>query len=159
MRPVLSAPMSGVAGPELVAAVREAGGLGVLPTDGMTAGEIREAAARVRELTRRPFAIQIRIAPRGVRDPAELRELANGLSEVMTNLGLADPTTPEGEVFYDFACRREGEAFAERFAAILEIRPAAALSTCGGFREPEAEALFAAGSARNSSKSKPFLSA
>ncbi len=145
MRPVLSAPMSGVAGPELVAAVSEAGGLGVLPTDGMTAGEIREAAARVRELTRRPFAIQIRIAPRGVRDPAELRELANGLSEVMTNLGLADPTTPEGEVFYDFACRREGEAFAERFAAILEIRPAAALSTCGGFREPEAEALFAAG--------------
>lgn len=38
-RAVLSAPMTGTAGAKLVAAVSAAGGLGVLPTGGMTAEE------------------------------------------------------------------------------------------------------------------------
>lgn len=144
-RPVLSAPMTGIASPELVAAVSEAGGLGVLPTDGMTAGEIAAAAAAVRKRTQRPFAIELRIPPRTPLDPAALRELANGLSDVLVDLGLPDPTTPEGEAHYDFACSREIASFPERFAAALDARPAALLSTSGGFREPEAEALFRAG--------------
>lgn len=144
-RPILSAPMTGVAGPDLVAAVSNAGGLGVLPTNGMTAGEITAAAAAVRERTAKPFAIQLRIPPRAPQDPAALRELANGLSEVLVDLGLPDPTTPEGETHYDFAGQKEIEQFDERFAAVLAAKPVAVISTSGGFREPEEEALWKAG--------------
>lgn len=144
-RPILSAPMTGVAGPELVAAVSNAGGLGVLPTNGMTAEEIAAAATAVRERTEKAFAIQLRIPPRAPQDPATVRELANGLSEVLVDLGLPDPTTPEGEAYYDFTGENEIKQFAERFAAVLEAKPVAVISTSGGFREPEAEALWNAG--------------
>ena len=141
-RAVFSAPMTGTAGPELVAAVSAAGGLGVLPTGGMTASEIEKAAEKIRSLTDKPFAIQIRIPPKAAHRPQDLHELAEGLAEVLKGLRLPDPLSPEGEAFYDFASTREHETFDERFKAILAAKPAAVISTSGGFREPEAEALF-----------------
>ena len=141
-RAVLSAPMTGTAGPELVAAVSAAGGLGVLPTGGMTASEIEKTAEIIRSLTDKPFAIQIRIPPKVTHRPQDLRELAEGLAEVLKGLRLPDPLSPEGEAFYDFASSREHETFDECFKAILAAKPAAVISTSGGFREPEAEALF-----------------
>ncbi len=141
-RAVLSAPMTGTAGAKLVAAVSAAGGLGVLPTGGMTAEDIRKSAEEIRSLTDKPFAIQIRIPPKVTHRQEDLHELAEGLSEVLKDLELPDPLSPEGEAFYDFASVRERESFDERFAAILAAKPSAVISTSGGFREPEAEALF-----------------
>lgn len=144
-RPFLSAPMTGVAGAELVAAVSEAGGLGVLPAGRMTPDEITAAVAAVRALTKKPFAISIRIPPKVTHAPGDLKVLADGVSAVMEDLGLAATDAPGAAEAYDFACAREEETFAARFAAIVAAHPAAVLSTCGGFREPEAEALEAAG--------------
>jgi NAD(P)H-dependent flavin oxidoreductase YrpB (nitropropane dioxygenase family) len=45
--------------PELVAAVSNAGGLGVLGCSGLSGGQIREQAARIRELTAKPFGLNL----------------------------------------------------------------------------------------------------
>ncbi|MDO5532397.1 nitronate monooxygenase family protein [Sutterella sp.] len=143
--PVMNAPMTGVAGVAMAAAVSEAGGLGVLPVGRMTPGEITQAVAQIRALTEKPFALSIRIPPKVKHSPEDLRVLAEGVSAVMEDLGLPATDSPDAAGHYDFACANEGESFAARFAAIVAARPAAVLSTAGGFREPEAEALEAAG--------------
>src|SRR5690349_6695969 len=60
--PVWCAGMGAAAGPELVAAVSNAGGLGVLGAAGAPAEEIRRRVRRVRELTGRPFGVNFIIA-------------------------------------------------------------------------------------------------
>jgi nitronate monooxygenase len=55
--PVWCAGMSAAAGPDLVAAVSNAGGLGVLGASGDPPESVRRRAARVRELTDRPFGV------------------------------------------------------------------------------------------------------
>ena len=59
--PVMNAPMAGVTTPEMVAAVSNAGGLGVLAADFLEAGEITSAVAAVRAQTDKPFAVNLRI--------------------------------------------------------------------------------------------------
>jgi len=49
--------MNQVTNPELVAAVSNAGGLGVLAISGFTSDETREYIKKIRELTDRPFGI------------------------------------------------------------------------------------------------------
>src|ERR1700730_13152412 len=55
--PVWCAGTGAAAGPDLVAAVSNAGGLGVLGAAGAPPEEVRRRAARVRELTVRPFGV------------------------------------------------------------------------------------------------------
>jgi nitronate monooxygenase len=55
--PILSAGFGLAAGPELVAAVSNAGGFGVLGAAGMNPGEIVSRIARTRQLTDQPFGI------------------------------------------------------------------------------------------------------
>lgn len=56
--PILSAPLGGgTAGPELAAAVSEAGGLGLLGMGGLPAAAIREQIRATRERTSRPFGV------------------------------------------------------------------------------------------------------
>ena len=55
--PVWCAGMGAAAGPDLVAAVSGAGGLGVLGASGCRPAEIRRRAALVRERTDRPFGV------------------------------------------------------------------------------------------------------
>ena len=57
--PIIQGAMQGAGGTQLVAAVSEAGGLGVLPTFGGTEAELRNDIERVRGLTERPFAVNI----------------------------------------------------------------------------------------------------
>jgi NAD(P)H-dependent flavin oxidoreductase YrpB (nitropropane dioxygenase family) len=45
--------------PELVAAVSNAGGLGILGCSGLSGAQIREQAARIRELTDKPFGLNL----------------------------------------------------------------------------------------------------
>jgi NAD(P)H-dependent flavin oxidoreductase YrpB (nitropropane dioxygenase family) len=60
--PILSAPMGGAAGPDLVAAVCNAGGLGVIPLWGMPVEQVRSGIAQVRKLTDRNFAVNLNLS-------------------------------------------------------------------------------------------------
>ena len=57
--PILQGAMQGGGGPDLVAAVSEAGGLGVLPTFGGTEEKLREDIEAVRRCTDKPFGVNI----------------------------------------------------------------------------------------------------
>ena len=57
--PILQGAMQGGGGVELVVAVSEAGGLGVLPTFGGTDQKLRDDIAAVRARTSRPFGVNI----------------------------------------------------------------------------------------------------
>ncbi len=57
--PLLQGAMQGGGGPDLVAAVSEAGGLGVLPTFGGTEEKLREDIEAVRRRTDKPFGVNI----------------------------------------------------------------------------------------------------
>lgn len=57
--PIVSSGMSKVAIPELVVAVCEAGGLGILASASLTPEEARASIRRIREKTSRPFGINI----------------------------------------------------------------------------------------------------
>jgi NAD(P)H-dependent flavin oxidoreductase YrpB (nitropropane dioxygenase family) len=55
--PILQAGMARCTTPELVAAVSNAGGLGIIAGRGMSADQLRKEIRRVRELTSRPFGV------------------------------------------------------------------------------------------------------
>src|ERR671937_776966 len=57
--PLLQAPMQGVVTPALVAAVSQAGGLGIIPGIGLPPEELRRQIRQVRELTDRPFGANL----------------------------------------------------------------------------------------------------
>lgn len=57
--PILQSGMAGVARPELVAAVSNAGGLGVMASLRLPPDAVRESIRRVREQTDRPFGVNI----------------------------------------------------------------------------------------------------
>jgi nitronate monooxygenase len=63
--PVVLAGMGGVAGHRLVAAVSEAGGLGVIGAATMGPDELHEEIRKVRELTDKPFGVDILLATMG----------------------------------------------------------------------------------------------
>jgi enoyl-[acyl-carrier protein] reductase II len=57
--PIMLAGMAGVSLAEVVAAVSEAGGYGVLGAGDLTPGQISEEMARVRKLTNKPFGVDL----------------------------------------------------------------------------------------------------
>lgn len=57
--PIILSGMSWISVPKLVAAVSNAGGLGILATGVMTAEETREAVREIRRLTKKPFAANV----------------------------------------------------------------------------------------------------
>ena len=57
--PILQAGMAPLAGPELAAAVSEAGGLGIIAAAHQTPDEVRARIRRTRELTSRPFGVNL----------------------------------------------------------------------------------------------------
>ncbi len=73
--PILSAGIGSAAGPELVSAVSNAGGFGVLGLSGSTPEEMRRVIARTRELTERPFGVNIIIDEEGWATDQEDRQL------------------------------------------------------------------------------------
>jgi nitronate monooxygenase len=73
---------------ELVAAVSEAGGLGVLGAAGFTVEELREQIREVKKLTKKPFGVDL-LLPRQIVDAGDARVEGNGeflLSEVIKSL-------------------------------------------------------------------------
>ena len=70
--PIVLSGMSWVSVPELVAAVANAGGLGILATGVFNAEQTRAAVRRVRELTDRPFGANVTLYFPGARDNARV---------------------------------------------------------------------------------------
>jgi|CXWL01.1.fsa_nt_gi NAD(P)H-dependent flavin oxidoreductase YrpB (nitropropane dioxygenase family) len=67
--PIILAGMGGVSTAELVAAVSEAGGLGVVGAASMPADEIERQVRRIRDLTSKPFGVDV-LLPSGVAAPS-----------------------------------------------------------------------------------------
>lgn len=86
--PIIQGAMQGAGGPNLVAAVSEAGGLGVLPTFGGSEKELRDDIERTRSLTSRPFAVNI--TPIG-------RAFTQSRAEVCIEMGVPIVTTGRGD--------------------------------------------------------------
>ncbi len=57
--PIIQAPMAGVATPELVAAVSNAGGLGSLGIGASSVAQAKEMIERTRALTSKPFNVNV----------------------------------------------------------------------------------------------------
>ena len=87
--PILQGAMQGGGGVELVAAVSEAGGLGVLPTFGGTDQKLRADIAGVRARTGRPFGVNIMPMGRGITERCAATCIELGIPVVTT--GRADP--------------------------------------------------------------------
>jgi nitronate monooxygenase len=80
--PILQSGMGGVAGPDLVAEVSRAGGLGILAGLLVPPEELRAAIRRVRALTDRPFGVNLWIH-RGLQPPADPRSIADPTLEAV----------------------------------------------------------------------------
>ena len=87
--PILQGAMQGGGGVALVAAVSEAGGLGVLPTFGGTDQKLRTDIAAVRALTPKPFGVNIMPLGRGITERCAATCIELGIPIVTT--GRADP--------------------------------------------------------------------
>ncbi len=74
--PIISAGMGPIAGPELVAAVSNAGGLGVLGCTSMSAAEVRTVIRRTRELTDKPFGVDLILPARLEQGGVRARDIA-----------------------------------------------------------------------------------
>jgi nitronate monooxygenase len=110
--PIIQAGMAGGAtSPQLVAAVSRAGGLGTLGAAYMTAEQLRAAIREVRQLTDRPFGVNLFIPePYHVEEPAG--DVARVMNEVRDELGL--PPNPQ--------VTSHAEPFEEQMAVVLEER-------------------------------------
>jgi nitronate monooxygenase len=105
--PIVQSGMSRVAGPELVAAVANAGGLGILAALRLEPDDLRAQIRRIRELTDKPFGVNLWLHP-GVThpippasiDPRTLASAQQKLNEIRARFDLppstaAPPPFPE----------------------------------------------------------------
>jgi enoyl-[acyl-carrier protein] reductase II len=90
--PILQGAMQGAGGPRLVAAVSEAGGLGVLPTFGGTEEQLRRDIEETRRLTNLPFGVNI--TPMGPAFTESRAKIAIELGIPIVTTGRGDPGTP-----------------------------------------------------------------
>jgi nitronate monooxygenase len=97
--PIVQAGMAGVAGPELVAAVSEAGGLGVLGGFTLEPDELRRQIRAVKELTRKPFGVNLWThpavttpGPRPRADAATMGAVCAALNAFRATMGLPAQT-------------------------------------------------------------------
>ena len=96
--PIVQSGMGGVAGPELVAEVSKAGGLGIIAALNVEPDQVRQAIRRVRAATDRPFGVN-QFMPDALRPPTDpaaipketLAEVQGTLNGFRARLGL--PTT------------------------------------------------------------------
>lgn len=57
--PIIQGAMAKISTSELVSAVSEAGGLGVIASGGMTTEQVREEVRKTQKLTDKPFAVNV----------------------------------------------------------------------------------------------------
>lgn len=116
--PIVQGPFGGgLSAVDLVVAVSESGGLGSFGVHHLDANGIRDVAARIRERTRRAFALNLWIPLRGVEEPgisdAQWRAALEHAAPYFHALDLPLPDRPA----------RFLPPFAEQVEAVLEARP------------------------------------
>jgi nitronate monooxygenase len=119
--PIVAAPMAGgPTTPALAAAVSGAGGLGFLAGGYAPVERVRDDVRAVRELTERPFGVNLFVPSADDADPEAIEAYRRRLEPEAARLGatLGEP------VWND-------DAFAEKLAAVLELRPAVCSFTFG----------------------------
>src|SRR5262249_7278992 len=99
--PIVQSGMGRVAGPELAAEVSRAGGLGILAGLNLAPDELRQQARRVRELTDRPFGVNLWLHPdlQPPIDPAsvapgDIASVTRALTRARAALGLPSSDAP-----------------------------------------------------------------
>ena len=86
--PIIQAPMAGGAGrPELTAAVCEAGGFGFLAAGYRTAAQMQSDIVGTRQLTSRPFGVNVFVPRPSVVDPVSVADYLTTLEPEATRLG------------------------------------------------------------------------
>src|SRR5918999_38583 len=81
-QPIVQAPMGGGAStPALAAAVSDAGGLGFLAAGYLAAAAVRADVRSLRELTTRPFGVNLLAPPQPVPDPGAVERYTGALAE------------------------------------------------------------------------------
>lgn len=109
MGPTVGGGQGGVAGPELVAAVSNAGGLGVLGAAGFPPDRLEEQIRRIQDLTDRPFGVDILVPanvarrPSGRERPKDPRDLLPDehravINDIRERLELPDAQAPRADV-------------------------------------------------------------
>ena len=95
--PIVQSGMSRVAGPELVAAVSNAGGLGILAALRLQPQDLRAQIRRIRELTALPFGVNLWLHPAVVSpspvdsiDAGMLEGVQRQLNRIRAHVGLAE---------------------------------------------------------------------
>lgn len=118
--PILQSGMGSIAGPDLVAEVSRAGGLGILAGLRLNREQLRQGIRRVRELTDRPFGVNLWLHTelRPPRDPAALppatvQRVQDTLNGFRKTLGIPARSGPPGPV---------ADVIDEAFEVILEER-------------------------------------
>ena len=90
--PIVQAPMGWIARAQLASAVSDAGALGIIETSSGQLDAIRGEIAKMRELTDRPWGVNI--AQLFVRDPAEMVEFVAEHEVTFVTTSAGDPTKP-----------------------------------------------------------------
>jgi nitronate monooxygenase len=128
--PIVQSGMGAIAGPELVAEVCRAGGLGILAGLNVPPDDLRAMIRRVRELTDRPFGVNLWLhrALRPPLDPGEisdevLRGAQGMLNRFRQNLGI--PTTMARPT-------RGPDLMEATIKVVLDERPAVFSAALGG---------------------------
>jgi nitronate monooxygenase len=93
---IIQAPMAGATTPELVAAVSNAGGLGMLPGAYQTPEQIADSIAATRRLTSRPFGVNLFAGGDEPDEGVDAGPMLAMLAEIHTELGIPAPSMPEG---------------------------------------------------------------
>ena len=135
--PVIQAPMAGGATtPELVAAVCNAGALGSFAAATLAPQAMRAGVARIRELTDRPFGVNLFVLETPQPDAAAIVRANLLLAPFRAELGLPEAAPP---------LARYCEDPQAQFEALLEARPALASFAFDVHSAAQVERLHAAG--------------
>ncbi|HTD35077.1 MAG TPA: nitronate monooxygenase [Candidatus Elarobacter sp.] len=127
--PIVLAPMGGSATVELVAAVSNAGGFGILPCAYLTAEQIAAQTAALGEATSRPFGVNVFVEPPPYEaDAAVLAHAHERLRPYREELGIPHPERPAVPP----------DRYHDQIEAILRARPAVFTFTFG---IPDAQTL------------------
>jgi nitronate monooxygenase len=133
--PIFLAPMAGASTPELTAAVSNAGGLGAFAAAMLSSDAIHAGIARVRQLTSKPFSVNLFILDRPNPDPRLVARALELLAPIREDLGL-----PPGEPLAKYC-----EDSQAQFDAVQEERPALASFTFGILKQTQVAELQSRG--------------
>ena len=128
--PLIAAPMMGVTTAEMTAAFSNAGGLGVMPCGIMQGSEILETVKKIKALTDKPFALNLRVPGREKENEEATKALFDALEPLRYELGVEHRLATIAD-------------FEEQFEAVLQADVPVVSFSFGGPREVYAEALEA----------------